>query len=166
MNGLGDMFSVGSGWVARAIESLPREESMGAGDRQLTTLALLLLAGAGTGEAAAQNPSGAIAPPTSSPLHFSGSVLITGLPADPGAVVQVVVFRTGMSYKVGADANVEVQTSGLTRPPPAPTTTGYDGFLEGTPECRNPDNTYDFYVNGVYANAARKYPFSPAVTLL
>jgi hypothetical protein len=122
MNGLGDMFSVGSGWVARAIESLPREESMGAGDRQLTTLALLLLAGAGTGEAAAQNPSGAIAQPTSSTLHFSGSVLIAGLPADPGAVVQVVVFRTGMSYKVCADATVEVQTTGLTRPPPAPKT--------------------------------------------
>lgn len=151
--GWGDIFSIG---LPVAIPG----ESMEAGHRRLTTL-LLLLAVAIGGEAAAQRPSAAPASPPSSGPQFSGMVLIAGLPADPGTVVQVVVFRSGQSFKVCGEGTVQVQTAGLTRPPPVPNTTGYEATLEDTPECVNPDNTYDFYVNGVQAAASRKYPFSP-----
>lgn len=129
--------------------------------RRVTILSLLiLLAGAGAGKAVAQRPSGTPSSPPSGGPEFTGTVLIAGRPADPGTVVQIVVFRTATSFRVCAEATVQVQTAGLTRPPPVPNATGYDATLENSPECVNPDNTYDFYVNGVLAGASRHYPFS------
>jgi hypothetical protein len=113
------------------------------------------------GKVVAQRAAVPPAPPTGPGPRFHGTVLIAGLPADPGTTVQAVVFRAGRTFTVCGDGQVQVRTLGLTRPPPAPNTTEYDIALEPTPECLNPDNTFDFYVNGVYANASPKYPFSP-----
>ncbi len=131
---------------------------MDSGHCRLTLSVILLLGGAGA--AAAQNPAGTPAPAPSSGPQFTGKVLIAGLPADPGTTVQVVVFRAGTSFTVCGEGTVQVQTVGLTRPPPVPNVLAYEAIIEDTPECVNPDVTYDFYVNGVYANATRKYPFS------
>lgn len=123
-------------------------------------LSLLLLLGAGAAEVAGQKPSGTM-PSTPGGPEFTGRVLIAGLPADPGTVVQVVVFRDAQNFKVCGDATVKVQTVGLTRPPPMPNLTGYDAAVDNIPECTNPDNSYDFFVNGVLATASVRYPFSP-----
>lgn len=121
--------------------------------------AVLLSTAMGSAAVAQRVPTPPVAPIAPGGPHFTGTVLIAGLPADPGVVVQVVVFRAGMKFKVCAEGEVKVQTLGLTRPPPLPRHTGYDAALDATPECLNPDNTYAFYVNGVYATGSMKYRF-------
>lgn len=111
-------------------------------------LAVLLLAVADAGAAAAQKPAGTTAPAPSTGPRFNGKVQVAGLPPDPGTTVQVVVFRAGQSFKVCAIGTVQAQT------------VMYEATLEAMPECVNPAVTYDFYVNGVYANVSRKYSFS------
>jgi hypothetical protein len=95
--------------------------------------------------------------------HFAGTVEIAGQPADPGTVVEIVVFRADAKYTPCADARVK-QESPQAFDAPARLVSGYDARLEPTPDCLNPDNEYAFYVNGVWA-ANRKFPFSQSSQL-
>jgi hypothetical protein len=73
---------------------------------------------------------------------FIGTVRIANQFADPGTVVDVVIFRNGHDPIVCGHAIVSQS------PDSGP---GYVAPLEPRPRCLNPDNRYFFYVNGVLA---------------
>lgn len=73
---------------------------------------------------------------------FVGTVRIANQLADPGTVVDVVIFRNGHDPIVCGHGIV------TTAPGSTP---GYVVPLDETPRCLNPDNKYFFYVNGVLA---------------
>lgn len=96
---------------------------------------------------------GTVAPKASTAPYepvFYGMVYIEGQPADLGTVVQVAVFRTGQTYTVCSDTTVQLLNTGL--PGIQGQVAAYMARLSPTPQCLNPDNVYEFYVNGVYAS--------------
>ncbi|MDQ6891745.1 MAG: hypothetical protein M3167_03590 [Acidobacteriota bacterium] len=79
--------------------------------------------------------------------RIQGYVEIAGQLADVGTTVQIVVFRSSKVFFVCGETTVhKVRDS---------RGAAYDADIKQTPECLNPDNLYDFYVNGVHAGAAR-----------
>lgn len=90
---------------------------------------------------------------------FAGTVSIANKPADPGTVVQVAVFRASRKYTVCADTTVQMHKTGAP-PGGVPNVTAYMARLKNTPQCLNPANEYDLYVNGVHARHVG-YVFSP-----
>jgi hypothetical protein len=111
---------------------------------------------------------GAVPPAPSSPLppitadskpRFAGQVRIAGRIADPGTTVQIIVFSTSRQWKICGEGEVH----DLAGPDDA-NGFWYDAELDMSPECANPANRYDFYVNGVWGGAAR-YEFSPSTRL-
>ncbi len=85
------------------------------------------------------NPSGK---PT-----FIGTVRIASQFADPGTVVDVVIFRSGQTPIPCAHGTVDVRPIG----PNESSVPAFLAPLDPTPVCLNPDNVYHFYVNGVHA---------------
>ena len=115
-------------------------------------VAFLLTAAVLAQAVAVQTPTSPPRPapnPRRSQPHVEGMVEIAGEPADVGTMVQVVVFRSAHDFTICGDA--AVQTGRDSRG------AIYDADILPTPECLNPDNLYDFYVNGVHAGAFRQH---------
>jgi hypothetical protein len=70
---------------------------------------------------------------------LAGTVRIERQPADPGTYVQLVVYRANRSFTVCGDTTV-------TKPGGT-----YRLLVYQTPECRTPGDTYELYVNGIWA---------------
>src|SRR5262245_37047034 len=84
---------------------------------------------------------------------FAGTVQIEGQlqPADPGTVVQAVVFRADRSFTICGDTTVAAAGK-------------YRLTVYAKPECRTPRDSYEFYVNGVWA-LSRPATSPPNVTV-
>ena len=95
-------------------------------------------------------PTPTKAPPNSrrTQPHVEGFVEIAGEPADIGTTVQIEVFRSATVHSACGEATVQKgrDSRGAI----------YDADIKQTPECLNPDNLYDFYVNGVHSGAFRQ----------
>lgn len=135
--------------------------------RHRITVALAVMAAA-LGSTAILAQKAAVPPEPPSPLppltadskpRFAGQVRIAGRIADPGTTVQIVVFRTAQQWKICGEGEVRDFAG-----PDAADGFWYDAELDMSPECANPANRYDFYVNGVWGGAAR-YEFSPTTRL-
>jgi hypothetical protein len=98
-----------------------------------------------------QNPTAPPDKPKLSRYKFAGAVQILGQPADVGTFVQIVVFDAVSNYVVCADTTVIMQNIGTVANPNQ--VIGYIATLYDTPQCVNPDNRYDFYVNGVWGGS-------------
>jgi hypothetical protein len=68
---------------------------------------------------------------------FAGTVQIEQRPADPGTVVQVVVFRADRSFTVCGDTTVGAGGH-------------YKLVVYPKPDCQTPSDEYVFYINGVW----------------
>jgi hypothetical protein len=99
--------------------------------------------------AAVPTPTSPPKPPRRPQPHVEGFVLIAGEPADAGTTVQIEVFRSATVHYGCGEATVQ---EGRDRRGAI-----YDADIKQTPECLNPDNRYDFYVNGVHAGAQRHH---------
>ena len=129
----------------------------------IVRLLLLFVISAGFGSSTstsreAQRPTGT---PTSNPpaskYKYAGVVRIVGQFADPGTSVQIVVFDAASNYTVCGDATVALQT--VQPGPNSPVVAGYTAALYDIPQCLNPDNHFEFYVNGIWA-AENPFQFS------
>ena len=98
-----------------------------------------------------QDPRQPVPQPPLSNFKFAGTAQIIGLPADPGTSIQIVLFDAASNYIVCADTTVSMMPTGPGPNPPQ--VAGYTAALYNTPQCVNPDNKYDFYVNGVWAGS-------------
>lgn len=79
---------------------------------------------------------------------FAGTAQVAGQPADPGMHVDVVTFRSNTQYTPCAEAAVRVLDTGV--PAPYAHANGYMARLDTSDDCQSPDNTFEFYLNGVW----------------
>jgi hypothetical protein len=127
-------------------------------------LLLLFVISAGFGPATSispdtQRPAAPPNPPASK-YKYAGVVRIVGQFADPGASVQIVVFDAASNYTVCDDATAALQT--VQPGPNSPVVAGYSTALYDIPQCVNPDNRFEFYVNGIWA-AENPFQFSTQI---
>jgi hypothetical protein len=127
-------------------------------------LACVVFAGFGS---ATSIPSGAQRPasppaqnPPASKYKYAGVVRIVGQFADPGTSVQIVVFDAASNFTVCGDATVSLQT--VQPGANSPVVAGYTAALYDIPQCVNPDDKYEFYVNGIWA-AENPFQFSTQI---
>lgn len=85
--------------------------------------------------------------------HFAGQVRIANWPAELGLPVEIVTFNAARQFKVCASGNVATVNLPLHSD-----VTGYSLALKDDRDCRNPNDRFDFYVNGVWAGNAQYSP--------